>query len=60
MFGPKKTRSELSETLGMKGKQLADFLRTEVVGGRMIRRMVFKDPVRGGLGSSSISPSLRT
>lgn len=47
MYGPPKTKEQLAEELGMKGKQLTDALRREVSGGRMVRRMVFRDPIAG-------------
>ena len=51
MYGSPKTRTDLENELGLKKKALSDFLRREVQVGRMIRRMVFKNPSLGGVGT---------
>lgn len=48
MYGTPKTREQLRNELGLKKKALSDFLRREVQMGRLIRRMVFKNPSMGG------------
>lgn len=48
MYGPKQTKSDIQQAVGLKGKELTAFIRQQVSEGRMVRRMIFKDPVRGG------------
>lgn len=48
MYGPQRTKQDMAEQFGLKGKALTDILRREVTAGRLVRRMVFRDPAMGG------------
>ena len=52
MYGQPKTRQQIGQETGMKGKELTEHLRAQILRGGVIRRLEYVDPAK--------SPTKRT
>lgn len=47
MYGPPLTRAEIGLSVGLKGKDLAAFIKREREAGRLVSRLAYIDPING-------------